>query len=297
MSLLAFHPALRTNTSPYSPNTGVIRTVNLALDDPDNFGLFTHLSHVDVRHSKIVDQQLMEVVGRYATRERRWRGLGTRMQWAIAGTVFMGTPGDLSTGEFPLQQLLDDLGVGMTGQQDGTSTYLWFSPNYRWNEPEEQWILVVPKQAPVLDETDGKGWGLKFGFVLETVKNYRAITWVELRRGFTSVGPSNLTLSFGSPLVVGTPGFGGTRFKRDFIYGDDLLNSSGALLGTVLSVQADDAMTLQANAAANYGPSSYQYRQRSAPSFLVPVYTLTEFEQSRGWGRTPWGQDWGSPSP
>lgn len=297
MSLLAFHAALRTTLNPYNPTdpVSIVRTVNLALDDPDNSGIGSFLSGVQIRHSLIPDYQLVETVGRFSPRNRRLKGNGMRMSWDIEATCFHGdTPADLSTTEAQLRGLLTDLGIGMTGHQDGVSTYLWFTPNYRWGNPKEQWVLVVPKAGAGIMETDPKPWGTVLKLAVETDRNYKSISWVERRRGFRGVGAGTITVVATS--VVGV----GTSFLADFIPGDKLLDAAGNPLGgtpqTVTAVISDTQMVVSPGVFLVYG-GGYQFQQVSAPSFLVPIYTFTEFEASRGWGVTPWGEDWGSPTP
>lgn len=291
--MLVPHAALRVNTNPYNPNLGVVRTVNLAMDDPDNFGIDSLLSGVNVTHGKQKDFQLTEALSQFSPRVRRFRNFGSRLLVNIEAVCFIGlnAAGDLSTGAQRLVQLLDDIDT-MTGHQDGVSQYLWYSPNYRWHTPAEQWILMVPKTLEGPVPTLPHPWGMSFKLALESERNYKAITWAEYRRGFANAGAGTVTLTIGFPTVVGV----GTAFLTDFIYGDQLYSAAGVLLGTVLSVQSDLAMTLQANAGANFA-GAYRYQQRSAPSYYVPVYTLTEYAAHQGWGLTPWGENWGDPAP
>lgn len=300
MSLYGFHAALKVTKNPYWHNdpSALVRVLNLALDDPDNFEPDSRLSEINIRHSLIEDSQLVETVGRFSTRNRRVRGLGVRMAWDIDIKLRYGNPvNPAMIRSTDLQKLIADLGsYGMTGHQDGVSRYLWFSPNYRWNNPAEQWVLVTPMPGKKLDFTDGKPWGSQLKMQLVTDRNYQEITWLEFQRGNEGV-LSGGTLT---PFSVGTFTLfnAGGAFLTEFIYGDDVLLADGTYVGTVLSVQSDTQLTLVAGAAVGtLIPEPYLFLQRSAPSFLVPVYTFVEMAPSQGWGLTPWGENWGSPSP
>ncbi len=290
MSLIAVHGALRINTNPLDPNLGVIRTINLAIDDPDNFGASQHWNRIQWRHVMIPSYLVTESAAQATTRVRRTKGIGLQMLWSLEADFFtVNQLADPSAGEMDIQELMNALSIGMTGTNDGVSNYLWFTPNLNWNEPAEQWFLVTPTAGVKLEPRERGTAGLKLELI--TSRNYKKINWTYYRKGGLFAGAGTVTTTFASPLVTGA---GGTRFKRDFIKGDLIYTSANVLIGEILSVQSDTALTLKANAANGAAAGiAYIINQRSAPSFNVPVYTFTEYATASGWGKSSWGDNWG----
>lgn len=288
MTLVAFHGALRVNTNPINPNLGVIRTLNLAIDDPDNFVAEQRWNRIQWRHFQVPSYMVTEAAAAGTTRVRRLKGIGIQMQWILEGDFYtVNANGNPSIGEIDIQNLINDISVGMTGLNDGVSRYLWFCPNLNWNEPAEQWFLVTPAPGCRLDPKERGTSGIKLD--LTTSKNYQSITWAYYHRGGRFVGPATISSSTISAVVTGA---GLTRFKRDFIKGDEIYSAAGVFLGTVLSVQSDTSLTLTGNAAATYS-GAYIVSQRSTNSFNIPIYSMTEFVATSGWGLSPWGDNWG----
>jgi hypothetical protein len=299
MTFVAFHGALRVNTNPLNPGLGVVETINLALDHPANIGGLRPFEWIKIVQNMISDYQLTEQVSQSSTRRRSMKGLGVRMRWNIEFSMFpvkpqewYGTLGHLTSSAMdePMQNIINALGVGASGFNDGTSKYLWFSPNYQWTEPEEQWFRVVPDGNPGFSQP-GKSYSTIFKLAVMTAKNYKTINWRYYRRGFQFVGPGTGVSVFG----VGNTqvsGVGATTFLSDFINGDRIIINGET--GVVDTVQSDTSMTLLPGFPTVSGPwPVYNVVQASCPTWAVPVYTVTGFGPASGWGISPWGDNWG----
>jgi hypothetical protein len=189
-----------------------------------------------------------------------------------------------------IQNLINTLGIGASGFNDGTSQYIWLSPNYQWNTPAEQWIRVVPDGQPSFEQP-GKTYSTIFKIALMTAKNYKKINWRYYRRGFQYAGAGTGVSVFGvgNTQVVGV---GATTFLSDFINGDRIIINGET--GVVDTVQSNAAMTLLPGFPTVSGPwPTYDVVQASAPTFAVPVYAVVGFGPSSGWGISPWGDNWG----
>jgi hypothetical protein len=296
MTFVAFHGALRINTNPLNPNLGVLDTINLALDHPANVGGLRPFEWIRIVHHLVSDYQLTEQVSDSSTRRRSMKGLGVRLRFNIEVSVFPVNPpewyGSLkqntsSAMDEKIQNLINTLGIGASGFNDGISQYIWLSPNYQWNTPAEQWIRVVPDGQPSFEQP-GKTYSTIFKIALMTAKNYKKINWRYYRRGFQYAGAGSIVITGLGTQVTGT----GTSFLTDFIPGDRIVVPGGDF-GVVASVTSNTFMQLAPGFLGTGSSPTYDVIQASAPTFAVPVYTVVGFGPSSGWGISPWGDNWG----
>jgi len=276
------HLALRINKDPANAATDVVATINLALDDPRNYGRGSRFVTLECLEQIVPVFQITEGASSTSTRRRLLKGSGDVLRMSIAAYWQTGNKpliasqqeGEYGSFEEDIDTLANALSAGMSVSNDGNSRYLWVSPNYNWNEPAEQWIRVVPEpngfKSDYMQSMGVQIRGMQLSVL--SADNAKSITRTNYRRGFVYAGTGTLSTTSGSKNVTGSS----SRFKRDYIHLDFVRKPDGTLLGRVDTVTSDTALVLMDNAPATYS-GAHQVHQRSAQTLSVPVYTLTSY--------------------